>query len=102
MALVQTVEDLEAQSRLKVLRAREAVEDTVGLLAEDLLTGTFWLDVRKQQNPAIGFGAVTSAVWSAFHGADEERAPHTVAEEFLRTNPPATFYPDDEREPSRP
>jgi len=102
MALVQTVEDLEAQSRLKVLRARQTVEDTVGLLAEDLLTGTFWLDVRKRQNPSIGFGAVPAAVWTAFRGTGDERAPHTSAEDFLRANPPATFYPDDEREPTSP
>src|SRR5260221_232444 len=42
-ALIQTLEDLQGQTRLKVQRARQTVEDTVELLAEDLLTGTYWL-----------------------------------------------------------
>jgi histidine ammonia-lyase len=101
VALVNTVEDLESQSRLKVLRARQAVADTVGLLAEDLLTGTFWLDLRKAQNPAIVFGAVPAAVWSAFRKdcPEPNRATHANAENFLRSNRPATFYHDDDREP---
>ncbi|MGC2029536.1 MAG: aromatic amino acid ammonia-lyase, partial [Steroidobacteraceae bacterium] len=67
-ALIQNVEDMQTQTRLKVTRARTAVEDTVDLLAEDLLTGTYWLDLRKSQNPARAFGAAPTAVWTAFRG----------------------------------
>src|SRR3981189_2029962 len=56
-ALIQNVEDMQSQTRLKVTRARTAVDDTVELLAEDLLTGTYWLDMRKSQNPTRAFGA---------------------------------------------
>src|SRR5271163_4979822 len=56
-ALVKTVEDLQGQTRLKVVRARMVVEDTIDLLAEDLLTGTYWLDVRKAENSSRDFGA---------------------------------------------
>ena len=45
------VEELEAQSLLKAIRAQTAVDDTFRLLATDLLTGTRWLDVRKNQDP---------------------------------------------------
>src|SRR5450631_1223900 len=54
-ALIQNVEDLQTQTRLKVTRARTAVDDTVELLAEDLLTGTYWLDLRKSQNRGRNF-----------------------------------------------
>src|SRR6202043_883075 len=67
-ALIQNVEDLQTQTRLKVTRARTAVDDTVELLAEDLLTGTYWLDLRKSQVPSRTFGATPTAVWTAFRG----------------------------------
>ena len=48
-ALIQNVEDMQTQTRLKVTRARTAVDDTVDLLAEDLLTGTYWLDFANRR-----------------------------------------------------
>ncbi len=101
VALVATVEDLQAQTRLKVARARQAVEDTMGLLAEDLLTGTAWLGVRKAHADTLDFGAVPTAVWSAFSAANAPPAAseHARAEEFLRTHAPVEFYADDAREP---
>ena len=68
-ALVKTVEDLQAQTRLKVIRAREVVEDTIDLLAEDLLTGTYWLDLRKAENSSRNFGPAATAVWTGFRTA---------------------------------
>ena len=50
-ALESMVEDLQAQTRLESTRARALVNDTIDLLAEDLLTGTYWLDQRKGQIP---------------------------------------------------
>jgi histidine ammonia-lyase len=105
--LVKNVEDLQAQTRLKVVRARGAVADTVDLLAEDLLTGTHWLDLRKQQDSTRSFGASSTAVWSAFRqvlpfkddGAVRDRPIHEVAASFIRDNPAKNFYSGNDREP---
>ncbi len=107
-ALIKTVEDLQTQTRLKVARARTAVEDTVELLAEDLLTGTSWLDLRKAQNPARGFGPSSTAVWTAFRRVlpfNDEGAPvrevpiHELASTFIREHAAAEFFGADDREP---
>jgi histidine ammonia-lyase len=104
--LVKNVEDLQAQTRLKVVRGRIAVADTVDLLAEDLLTGTHWLDLRKQQDPSRSFGASPTAVWNAFRqvlpfkdDAIRDRPIHEVAASFIRDNPAARFYSGNDREP---
>lgn len=65
--MIQNVEDLQSEIRLKVNRARLTVDDTIELLAEDLLTGTYWLDRRKVQ-PAPRIGIPTEAVWTDFRG----------------------------------
>src|ERR1700675_3240634 len=110
-ALIQNVEDMQTQTRLKVARARTAVDDTMDLLAEDLLTGTYWLDLRKAQIPTRSFGASPMAVWSAFrstlpfNGAGPNSATqpiHEIAAAFLRGNAAANFYQDNAREPDAP
>jgi histidine ammonia-lyase len=107
-ALIQNVEDMQTQTRLKVTRARAVVADTVDLLAEDLLTGTYWLDLRKAQNPSRNFGASPTAVWTAFratlpfNGASPAAATqpiHEIAAAFIRGHAAADFYQDDAREP---
>ncbi len=107
-ALTQTVDDLQAQTRLKVRRARRAVADTVDLLAEDLLMGTYWLDLRKLQDPSRSFGLVPTAVWTAFRKvvpfqADAKmpltRPVQELAAEFIRSHAAETFYGADAREP---
>jgi histidine ammonia-lyase len=107
-ALIQNVEDMQTQTRLKVTRARTAVDDTVDLLAEDLLTGTYWLDLRKSQNPARAFGASPTAVWTAFRAtlpfdgvgpASATQPIHEIAATFIRSNAAANFYKDNAREP---
>jgi histidine ammonia-lyase len=107
-ALIKTVEDLQTQTRLKVVRARALVEDTIDLLAEDLLTGTCWLDLRKEQNPARNFGPSPTAVWAAFRkllpfnddaGRVRDVPIHEVAAAFIRGHAAADFYPNDVREP---
>ena len=108
-ALVQNVEDLQSQTRLKVLRARLAVDDTIELLAEDLLTGTYWLDLREQQNPTRHFGAGATSVWVAFRkttpfAGNAETSPaqsiHDLAAAFLRGNRAADFYAGEAPEPA--
>jgi histidine ammonia-lyase len=108
IALIQTVEDLQGQTRLKAARARAVVADTIDLLAEDLLTGTYWLDLRRGQSPSIDFGESTDAVWAAFRtvlpfdGAQQGTVPspvHEVAVQFIRSHPASGFYRNDAREP---
>jgi histidine ammonia-lyase len=102
-ALIQTVEDLQSQTRLKVGRARLAVDDTLELLAEDLLSGCYWLDMRKGQSGGRSFGPVTTAVWRAFRsklrfeeGPEEDSRPiHELAASFIRSHPAVSFYARD-------
>ena len=107
-ALIQNVEDMQTQTRLKVTRARTAVDDTVELLAEDLLTGTYWLDLRKSQNPARSFGPSPTAVWTSFRNtlpfdgvgpASAAQPIHEIAAAFIRSHAAVSFYPDNAREP---
>jgi len=100
--------DLQSESRLKVNRARSTVDDTIELLAEDLLTGTYWLDRRKMQQPARRFGIPTEALWAAFRstlpmdGGDRSTGSlpiHEIAVSFIRNNPAERFYEETLQEP---
>jgi histidine ammonia-lyase len=96
-ALETTVEDLQAQTRIKVQRARQAVSLTFDLLGANLLEAALWLDVRKTQDPRRSFGAAPTAAWSAFRKQvplDEAASQPMpmVAAEFLRANPATMFY----------
>jgi histidine ammonia-lyase len=102
-SLIQTVEDLQSQSRLKVSRSRAAVEDTLELLGEDMLSGCYWLDLRKGQSGARNFGPVVTNVWQAFRtqiraresGEQDVRPIHEMAVDFIRNNSVATYFPAD-------
>jgi histidine ammonia-lyase len=99
-AIVGTVEDLQAQTLIKVQHARQAVSITLDLLGHDLLEASFWMDVRQVQNPRRSFGSAPAAVWSALRKevplkSDPSRATHSdamLAASFVHTNDPATFY----------
>jgi histidine ammonia-lyase len=112
-AIVRNVEDLQAEGRIKVAKARLAVDDTFYLLAEDLLNASYWLDVRRAQGAKLGlprsFGAAPTAAWTAFRsvvpwqGSPETRpldipATH-LAYAFLQANPATAFYPPAARPP---
>jgi histidine ammonia-lyase len=100
-AIVGTVEDLQAQTRIKLQRARQAVAATFDLLGFDLLEGTLWMDVRKTQDPKRNFGTAPTAVWTAFRqrvplrqGSEEpgSESVSLAAAQFLKTTAAATFY----------
>jgi histidine ammonia-lyase len=106
--LILTVEDLQAQTRLKITRARAVVEDSYDLLAEDLLTGTYWLDVRLAQDASRHFGAAPTAAWTAFRAtlpftpaaASATTPPtHEIAAAFLRANAAAGYFGEAGNEP---
>jgi histidine ammonia-lyase len=95
------VEELEAQSLLKSERAQTVVDDTFRLLVGDLLTGTRWLDVRKQQDASRQFGPGPTAAWEAFRKvvplkggyAPDPASIGQLTLKFLRDNPASSFYP---------
>jgi histidine ammonia-lyase len=100
-AIVGTVEDLQAQTRIKLQRARQAVETTFDLLSYDLLEGSLWMDVRKTQDPTRSFGAAPTAVWTAFRGqvplrpdpaVERSQSVPAAAAQFLKTTAASTFY----------
>jgi histidine ammonia-lyase len=94
-AIVATVEDLQAQTRIKVQRAQQAVETTFELLGFDLQEGCLWMDVRKAQDPARAFGAVPAAAWAAFRAVVPlaQNSAASAAASFLKSTPASTFYP---------
>jgi histidine ammonia-lyase len=108
-AIVRNVEDLQAEGRIKVARARLAVDNTLYLLAEDLLNATYWLNVRQAQDPERSFGAAATAAWSAFRrvvpwqlpASQRPQVPGThLAYAFLVGNSPRLFHTP-RAEPSR-
>jgi histidine ammonia-lyase len=95
------VADIEASSRLKAVRGRQVVDLTVQLLSYDLLTATYWLDVRKAQDPSRSFAPAPSAAWSAFRKVlpwqqEVDSRPDlpygVVAYRFLKETPASRFY----------
>jgi len=101
-AIIATVEDLEGQTPLKAARGREMLGYVNLLLAFDLQTGAFWLDMRKLQEPNRAFGAAPTAAWTAFRKtvpflrvpADQPDQPAAeIGAAFMRANPAANFYP---------
>jgi histidine ammonia-lyase len=100
-AIVRNVEDLQAEGRIKVARSRLAVDNTLYLLAEDVLNASYWMDVRKAQDPSRSFGAAPTAAWNAFRrvvpwqlpGDQRPQVPSThLAYAFLAGNPASLFY----------
>ena len=101
-AIKGTVEDLQAQTRIKMQRARQAVSTTLDLLSHDLLQAAFWLDVRQKQDSTREFGAAATAVWSALRRiaplqTAEQRikaskANTELATEFVHQTDPEMFY----------
>jgi histidine ammonia-lyase len=103
-AIIADVEDLQAQTRIKVQKARQIVATTLDLLGFDLIEGSLWLDVRKAQDPAREFGLAPTAAWRAFRaqvplsqdpGSSDLRSASALAAEFLRKTPATAFLPPD-------
>ena len=96
------VEELQAQTVLKVTHARRTVDDTLLLLGEDLLTATFWMDIRQLQSPGRDFGRAPTAAWTALRQAVPwQQKPQArpaqpvggIIHGFMTAHPAAEFYP---------
>ena len=95
--------DLEAQTRLKAHNLRLAIDYMFDLMGQDLLTATFWMDIRKLQDSNRTFGDAPTAAWQAFRKEvpfrlTEENRPQMpigrIAYRFLWENPASNFYAD--------
>ena len=101
-AIESTVEDLQAQTRIKVLHARQAVATTLDLLGHDLLQAGFWIDVRKKQDARRDLGKAPTAAWIALRKivplkTAEQRirasqSDEVLAAAFVHSTDPETFY----------
>ncbi len=96
------VADIEAYSRLKGQRGRQVVDLTYQLLAYDLLTSTYWLDVRKAEDARREFAPGPTAAWTEFRKtvpwqAEPDSRPDlplgAIAYGWLKANPADKFYP---------
>jgi histidine ammonia-lyase len=110
-SIVSTVEDLQAEGRIKVSRARLMVDDLTWLLGQDLLTATRWMNIRDIQGNTLGlnrsFGAGPTAAWQAFRNVvpwqqttpRPDVPPGQLAYDFLQANPASRFYPPASKPP---
>jgi histidine ammonia-lyase len=96
------VADIQAQTRLKGSRGQQVVDLTMQLLGYDFWNATYWMDVRKAQDPSRQFGPVPTAAWTAFRRIlpwqqDPDTRPEMpygiVAYNFLKSTPAASFFP---------
>jgi histidine ammonia-lyase len=98
LTLVRNVEDMEMYTRLKVARARQAVDTSMRLLAEELASATYWMEVRKAQNPDRSFATPAVAALQALRTilpwqlADRPAVPQgELLYAFMQGNPAAAF-----------
>jgi histidine ammonia-lyase len=96
------VEELQAQTRLKMSRARQAVDTTFSLLGFDLSNAARWIDVRKAQGPGRSFGPGVDAAWAAFRksisitgeqpGGGPQNPDGMRVYNFMKTNTATTYF----------
>jgi histidine ammonia-lyase len=106
--IVATVEDLQAETRLKVARARKVVDLTVHLLAQDIIMSTDWMEVRKAQQPSRRFGTAPTAALAAVRAVVPLKAGNgpgaagMAVHDLITTTPVTRFYPDGPVAPAGP
>ena len=95
------VADISSLTRLKTMRGQQVVDLTMQLLGYDLWNATYWMDVRKVQDPSRSFGTAPTAVWTAFRKIlpwqqDPQTRPDIpygiLAQSFLLSTPATVFY----------
>lgn len=100
-AIVATVEDLQGETRLKVGRARQAIDVTTHLLAQDMITSTNWIEIRKAQDGTRSFGTAPTAALAALRrvvplqrsSVQERKSDGWRVYEFLKNTSAKAFYP---------
>jgi histidine ammonia-lyase len=108
-ALVRNVEDMETFTRQRVARARLAVDNAMRLVAQEMLSASFWMEVRKAQNPSRSFGTAPTDALQAVRGVmpwqlATDLRPELPAGEliyaFMNAVPAATFMGPAAAEPT--
>jgi histidine ammonia-lyase len=108
-ALVRNVEDMETFTRQRVARARLAVDNAFRLVAQEMLSASYWMEVRKAQNPDRSFGAAPAGALQALRAVipwqqATDLRPELPAGElvyaFMQAVPAASFMGDDAAEPT--
>ena len=92
----------------RIAKARVTVDTALRLTSQELLAGSFWMDVRQAQNPEREFGDAPTCTWEAFREVipwqmdPEDRPPNPgeIAYEFLLDNDPASCLGDVDEEPT--
>lgn len=86
----------------RIAKARVTVDTALRLTAQELLAGSYWMNIRQIQNPEREFGDVPTCTWEAFRDvvpwqadpASRPPDPGELAYEFLLDNEPATCLGD--------
>jgi histidine ammonia-lyase len=104
------IQDVQGFGRLKVAKARVAVDTAMYLISQELLTATHWMDIRRAQRSSRTFAAAPTAAWRAFRvlspwqeDPDEQLnvpASQGLAYAFMKGNPAAGFLGADAEEPA--
>ena len=92
---------MQTFTRQRVGRARRAVDAAFRILAEEMLSASYWLEVRKAQDPDRRFGEAVASAWAALRAelsweagpeARPEQPAGEVVHSFLRETPAAHFF----------
>ncbi len=107
-SLVRNVEDMESFTRQRVARARLAVDNSLRLIAQEMLSASYWMEVRKAQNPSRSFGGPPAAAlaalravvpWQAAPDSRPELPLGDLVWIFMQANPAGAFMGADAAEP---
>jgi histidine ammonia-lyase len=105
------IQDVQGLGRLKVAKARLAVDNALYLISQELLSATRWMDNRRVQSPERDFGEAATAAWRAWRVISpcqqdpEERETMeawrmNLPYAFLKGNPASNFLGANAAEPS--
>lgn len=105
------IQDVQGLGRTKVAKARLAVDNALYLVANELLSATRWMDIRRVQSPDRSFGEAPMAAWKAWReispwwqDPDERELMETwrimLPYGFIKENPAAQFLGDDAAGPA--
>ncbi|MDH3644906.1 MAG: aromatic amino acid ammonia-lyase, partial [Gammaproteobacteria bacterium] len=100
------IQDVQSFGRVKVVKARQAVDTALYLVANELLSATRWMDIRRVQSPGRSFGAAPTAAWQAWREISPWRQDPQVREQmesrrimlpyrFIKDTPPTRFLGED-------
>lgn len=109
LSLVSNVEDMETYTRQRAERARKAVDNALLLVGQELLSASYWMEVRWAQKPDRSFGQAPAAAlaalrktipWQLAANSRPEKPAGELVYEFMLDNPAAGFMGADAAEPT--